>query len=640
LGQIPSGYYNAAVGKQGHQLHEALANIISGHTVISYDQVWTSYGTTDIKEDNIIWDIYSDNPSDTAAYIYVFQIDQCGIGGTSHEGICYTREHSFCQSWFGSTHEAPYTDLFHLYPTDGYINSRRNNNPYGFVNSPSRIFTNGSKLGPNNTDNAPSGTAYEPIDEFKGDIARSFFYMATRYLFEDANFSATHPMTLKSQLRPWALDMMLMWHIMDPVSEKEIARNEAIYAIQHNRNPFIDYPDLVGHIWGNDSIFSFSLIDTMHIIKPYITSLSIPNEMQLKISFSMSLQSNSVAPLQNYHIDGGNHVIAAQLDQDTILLNLERALIEGKRYHLIVKNIQGENLHFMKDTSLIFTYGFPTDRVVLCAWTFDSLSSKPNVPTQIPSNFYLNEHIGTLYMNGDYGSSNFNVNTQLDAYDGTILGDPRPLTPFKGRSLALQSYSANGQAIVFHFSTSGYQKIMLTLACRKTATGFNHHIWEWSTDGEIYEQIELAQTVPVETGEFKLKNIDFKDLEQLGDQEHVFLKMIVDSASGNTGNNRFDNIVVHGNLISSYVKQPIPLKYLVLVYPNPAHEHITIELSDLKWNGENAVFMLYDIQGRMVLSSSIKDKKQISLVGIKAGFYFYTVKIGNWRMPGKIVIVE
>jgi len=73
--------------------------------------------------------------------------------------------------------------------------------------------------------------------------------METRYYNEDAGWAGS-PMTNGAQLLPWAQAMMLQWHLMDPVSQKEINRNDSIYKnIQHNRNPFVDHPEYAGLVW-------------------------------------------------------------------------------------------------------------------------------------------------------------------------------------------------------------------------------------------------------------------------------------------------------------------------------------------------------------------------------------------------------
>lgn len=242
--QIPSGYYNSAQGLTGAPLKTALHNIIKNHTTVSYASLWTHFQSTDKKTNGKVWDIYSDIPSGTPPYAFTFSTDQCG--SYNGEGVCYNREHSWPQSWFTSQ-TTPSSDLFHIYPTDGYVNNMRSNYPYGDVTTPSWTSQNGSKLGPC-TDVGYSQTVFEPIDEYKGDLARGYFYMSTRYQTEDASWS-TSGGTNKSTILPWEVDVLLQWNAQDPVSPKEIDRNNAIYQIQHNRNPFIDNPQWADSIW-------------------------------------------------------------------------------------------------------------------------------------------------------------------------------------------------------------------------------------------------------------------------------------------------------------------------------------------------------------------------------------------------------
>lgn len=243
----PSGYYNPADGLSGAPLKSALHNIIKDHTVRTYTNLWTDFQSTDKRPDGKVWDMYSNTN-------YIFVTNQCVQTGA--EGSCYNREHSFPSSWFGGS--APmYTDLFHLYPVDGNINSVRNNFPYAKVGTATLTSTNGSKRGNCVTPGPYTGTAFEPIDEYKGDLARMLFYMATRYENVIGNWYAINEyadVILQNNAYPvfesWYLSMLGQWHADDPVSSKEIARNEAVFAIQGNRNPFIDNPSYVFSIWG------------------------------------------------------------------------------------------------------------------------------------------------------------------------------------------------------------------------------------------------------------------------------------------------------------------------------------------------------------------------------------------------------
>ena len=173
------------------------------------------------------------------------------------------------RSWFKGSRLLE-SDLYHVYPTDGYVNNRRSNFPFGEVGISIWESTNGSKVGQNTFGNYTK-TVFEPIDEYKGDIARTYFYMVTAYedivpLWRSDQLSeSSYP-----GLSEWSLQLLLKWHRQDPVSLKEVRRNEEVSKIQGNRNPFIDYPQLVEYVWGADSSLAFepdSLTDSFVLIE-------------------------------------------------------------------------------------------------------------------------------------------------------------------------------------------------------------------------------------------------------------------------------------------------------------------------------------------------------------------------------------
>lgn len=244
LNAQPQGYYNGTEGLTGNALKTALHNIIKTDNHTSYSGLWSAYQQTDKKPNGKVWDIYSDIPNGTPPYQFTFNTDQCG--NYNGEGDCYNREHLWAQSWTNddSKHK---TDLHHVYPTDGYVNNRRGNYAFGEVGNASWTSQNGGKLG-SNIVSGYNGTVFEPIDEYKGDIARALMYVCVRYYQEDSGWT-TSDMTNKSLIKDWAMTMLLRWHEEDPVDDKEINRNNAVYNIQRNRNPFVDYPDFAPMIW-------------------------------------------------------------------------------------------------------------------------------------------------------------------------------------------------------------------------------------------------------------------------------------------------------------------------------------------------------------------------------------------------------
>ena len=244
LAQPPPGYYDPAAGLTGEPLRTALYGIISPHVVIQYSNLWSAFYRTDRKPDNTVWDMYSDVPGGTPTYTYQFVSDQCGTYNS--EGDCFNREHSFPVSWFNDVPPMN-SDLFHIYPTDGWVNQKRASWPYGTVSAPTWTSDNGGKLGPCTWPGC-SGTVFEPIDAYKGDLARGHFYMLTRYMNESVSWPA--PILSSGEFISWTESLLLDWHTQDPVSAKEIARNDSAFILQGNRNPYIDNPQWVYSIWG------------------------------------------------------------------------------------------------------------------------------------------------------------------------------------------------------------------------------------------------------------------------------------------------------------------------------------------------------------------------------------------------------
>lgn len=241
-----TNYYASAYGLTGTALRVALREIIATARTNEYYALHAYFQSTDARPDGTVWDMYSDVPNGESPYSFPFEAcEQCG--NYRVEGDCYNREHSWPQSWFNSG-SPMVSDLFHLYPTDGKVNSYRGNYPFGEVARPTSVSLNGSKVGPCSTPGY-SGTVFEPIDEYKGDFARTYFYMSTRYYGKDAGWQS-NAAVVGVELTPWTIEMLLRWHEDDPVSLKETLRNEAVYAVQSNRNPFIDNALWVHDIWG------------------------------------------------------------------------------------------------------------------------------------------------------------------------------------------------------------------------------------------------------------------------------------------------------------------------------------------------------------------------------------------------------
>ena len=257
---VPHNYYTALDGKKKEALKTAAHEVIRPHTVVTYNSLFpTQFPKTDVYPElyngqKRWWEMYSDN---------VYYVSR-GWSGMN-------REHSFPKSWWGGDNNEAYTDLFHLYPSESDANMAKSNYPLGEVED--ATFDNGvTRVGyAVSGQGGGAGKVFEPADEYKGDFARTYFYVVTAY--QDFTWKYTYMAQQGDYptLKPWAVDLLLDWHRRDPVSQKEIDRNEAVYKIQGNRNPFIDFAELAEYIWGSRTSETFYIADQGGAITPPIT---------------------------------------------------------------------------------------------------------------------------------------------------------------------------------------------------------------------------------------------------------------------------------------------------------------------------------------------------------------------------------
>lgn len=296
--QIPAGYYSTATGT-GATLKSQLNLIITaGHQDMSYGGLWTAYQTTDrdyfYENDGSILDIYSERPNATDPYNFTITTNQCGSNGYANEGDCYNREHIVPQSLFNEASPMK-NDIHFIRATDGKVNGERSNYPFGVVGNASFTSLNGSKVG-TSVSQGYSGPVFEPIDAFKGDVARMIFYFVTRYETQLSGFSSGNILggSAFPGLQTWELNQLLMWHAADPVSPEEIARNNASFTFQQNRNPFIDNPAYVGLIWGTP------VIDNQAPTSPTNLVASNPTINSIALSWTAATDNTAVAVYDIY----------------------------------------------------------------------------------------------------------------------------------------------------------------------------------------------------------------------------------------------------------------------------------------------------------------------------------------------------
>jgi uncharacterized repeat protein (TIGR02543 family) len=230
-------------------------------------------------------------------------------------------------------------------------------------------------------------------------------------------------------------------------------------------------------------------------------------------------------------------------------------------------------------------------QVNIASWSFDLQTVAPGTPTVVLSDYGIQAGTAAAYLDGTNGSSTWTSlasNPELTAFGGSTLNDPRP-TPADGTSLSIANMSANGKALVFKVSTTGYENLAISFATRGTSTGFNSHAWSWSTDNVTYTP--FGSNTAVNTSTFVLKSLNLAALTQLNNKANVYFKLVVDGATSATGNNRIDNFIVTGTEIPAVVTYPVTFS---VVNGNgtltAAVNSTNITSGDLVVSGSNVVF--------------------------------------------------
>ena len=254
-------YYQNADLSSKENLYKSLNKIINdGWIKCSYENLTKKLKTVDLDVDGLDYRHIKNRIVDMYSNITNFKPED--FGSYKDEGDAWNREHLIVQSWWVGNENGPNGeggDAFNMFPTDGKINNMRGTYPMGIVD-PNKISkrsaNNFSLLGKSDSSTGYSGVVFEPNDEYKGDIARSYFYFATKNLngslYTQNEGKVTFSESEEFMLTDYARKLFLSWNELDPVSRWERQRCENIYNYQKNRNPYIDHPEWANFIWGEE----------------------------------------------------------------------------------------------------------------------------------------------------------------------------------------------------------------------------------------------------------------------------------------------------------------------------------------------------------------------------------------------------
>tara|TARA_Y100000588_G_scaffold364681_1_gene428620 strand:- start:1649 stop:3475 length:1827 start_codon:yes stop_codon:yes gene_type:complete len=587
--QIPAGYYDSATGT-GYTLKTQLHNIINNHNDQGYnamDGFISSYDLDNYYEigSNTILDPYSENPTGSDPYTFSPVSDECG--NYNSEGDCYNKEHIIPQSVFNQSLPMR-SDAHHLLPTDGRVNGFRSNYPFGVVDDSQLVnqsgisnpTQNGSKLGGNLNSGYSAGytnTVFEPIDEFKGDIARIYFYFVTRY--EDqvgswgsyAMFDGSSDKVLDDPF----LSILLTWHQNDPVSQKEIDRNNNIYYNhQSNRNPFVDHPEWVNAIW-------VSTPDTESPTTP--TNLVVTNEASTSIDLSWTASTDNVA-VESYdvYVDGVFNTNVTTNAANVINLTPETTY----SFYIIAIDAAGnESTQSNSVNGTTTAAGAPGSNCVV--------EDFENIPAN-----------SSQYTNRIWTGADGTWNATEARTDQTI----------NNRAILID-YRGNSDSGMLTSPTVSGGIGNLTITTQRIFSG---------TDGSLDVLVNgsLVGTIPYSDAEqtTTLSNINLEGsiTVEISDNDSGSARVGIDDLSWTC----YSSLSIADNDLDTSS-----------IYPNPVKSKLYINLA----SNENTVVEIFDILGKRVLKTQINSSDSINVQTLKSGVYILKLTQNNSSVSKKLI---
>lgn len=592
--QIPANYYDSANGLTGYNLKTQLKSIITnGHNDQGYGALYTGYQTTHsdniaesgYENDNSVLLFYTENPSGIDPYSYNHGSDQCG--NYNGEGVCHNREHLIPQSSFNSASPMQ-NDIHHVIPSDGFVNGQRGSLPFGTVGSANWTSQNGSKRGNSNV-TGYSGLVFEPIDEFKGDIARSILYFITRY--EDNVDGYSFEMfngTEDQALTNWALDMLLDWHNnVDPVDQREIDRNNAAYNYQGNANPYVDHPEYVNLIWNPSP-------DTEAPTDPTNLVASNPTDNSIDLSWTASTDNVAVASYDIY-VDGSNDFNT----QNTSFTVTGLTANTNYCFTIKAKDAAGNESGFSNQD---------------CEMTTDNGSSGGDI------DLFFSEYIEGSATNKVLEIANFtgaNVNLSTYTLKLSTNGNAAWSSPY-----TFPSSSAIADEDVFVIANGG------STVCTGEYDDLNNAITSFNGNDAIglFKNDVLIDILG-----------DFNSSDTYASNTTLVRKATVDRPSITFDINEWDTFASNNCDDLGSHTQTLSIDDFsietVSFYPNPVKSELNIRL---KSNLETKI-EIYDILGKRVFNQTINSSSTLNTRALRTGIYILKISQGDSSISKRLI---
>lgn len=589
--QVPANYYDSANGLTEYTLKTQLKKIIDNSNdgltpeFLSVDPgyggLYNTYLTSDVdlyyENNGSVLDMYTENPTGMDIHEYYYNSNpsqqDMGTGGTA-EGQFYNREHTIPQYTFNSATPMQ-SDAHFVVPSDKYVNGQRGNLPFGNVATASNTYSNGTKRGTSGI-TGYSGNVFEPIDEFKGDIARMHFYFATRYENNVAGYNYDMFNNTSDQVFSNAfLDLLLQWHTGDPVSTREIDRNNAIFNNQNNRNPYIDHPEYVNAIWN-------PMADTQAPTVPTNLAASNPTSSTVDLSWTASTDDTAVTSYDVY-VDGVFYINTGS--------------------NAITYTVNG----LASET----TYSF-TILAVDAAGNTSSLSTSDSATTLAggaTGTDCVNEDFENIPVNS--GSYSTRTWTGIDGIaNGWAATDARTDQTLNTRAICIRNGTLTSPVI-----NGGIGDLTVTtqLTFSGSAGTFDVLVNAVSVGSIPYSADNTSPTTTT------IPNINIEGI----------ITLVLDNQSS-TNRVRIDDL--SWTCYSSLNVEDFNINTFK-IYPNPVKGNLlTIEV------GQNTRFEIYDILGKKILDGNVTPtNKDVSVSRLNKGVYIIKLETANGSISKKLI---
>ena len=602
-GQIPSNYYDSANGLSGYALKTELKNIVSnGHQARTYDQLYDGVGISgsngyidthsDVavssgnmyENDGTILDMYSENPLGADPYNYTHGNNQCG--NQMAEGDCYNREHLVPQSSFNSAFPMQ-SDIHHVIPTDGRVNNFRGSLPFGNVNSADFTSLNGSQRGTSAVQGY-SGLVFEPIDEFKGDIARALLYFATRYEDTVDGYTSFDMFngTNDEVFFPWAIEVLLDWHNnVDPVDQRERDRNEAAYNFQSNANPFVDHPEYASMIWD-------PVVDTEAPTAPTNLTASNPTLSTIDLSWTASTDNIAVTSYDVY-VDG---------------------ILDTSTSNTII-TITG----LAADTEFCFTV-FARDNALNTSPSSNEACETTDQGASTSNELFISEYVEGSSNNKAIEIANF-TGSPINLSSYSIARDVNSNGAF-GAALQLTGTVQNGDV---HVIARGNASAGILAVADQLSSG---DAMSFNGDDPVglFKNGTLIDIFGIFGGSNDYANETYRRKPTVSAPTTAF-DLAGEWDAFPTDN--IDDLGSHNQTlgVENLVNQPFSF------YPNPVKSELNVKLK----NYSNTEIEIYNILGKRVYNQIINSSSKLNVQSLKSGVYILKITQGNTTINKSLI---